>query len=264
MSIEQAAVELLIAIFSRPGMALTLAGLIFLAAVLVMGRIWMREAHPVSRALFERLTVVNGLVNAPGDASANFAHRFDEVEKAMMRTQPSAPTLNRAWIDYRQTFIQLDDDAISTSTHAGDYFHGAGAAGRSMDWWANIFVAIGLLFTFLGIVAALSQATMAIAAGASADQMQAALAQLLSIAAAKFWTSIAGIGASLMLRIVGRRWRDGLEEEEDQLSEALDACVRHVSPQGVALLQLQELQRLVGALAPGAAAPARELLAEPA
>ena len=246
---EQAAVGLLIAVFSRPGAALMLAMAIFASALLVLARIWWREVRPVSRALSERLSVVSELINSPGDASANFAAGFPEVEKVMMRSQPSAPALNRAWIDYRQTFIQIDDDAISTSTHAGDYFHGAGAAGRSLEWWANIFVAIGLLFTFLGIVAALSQATMAIAAGASADQMQAALAQLLSIAAAKFWTSIAGIGGSLVMRVVGRRWRDRLESEEDELSEALDACVRHVSSQGVALLQLQELQRLVATLA---------------
>ncbi len=258
MNMEQAAVGLLIALFSHPGTALLLALGIFACSLLILARIWWLEVRPMARALFERLTVVNGLVNAPGTASANFARQFDDVEKVMMRSQPSAPTLNRAWIDYRQTFIQIDDDAISTSTHAGDYFLGAGAVGRTMEFWANIFVAIGLLFTFLGIVAALSQATAAIAAGASADQMQAALAQLLSIAAAKFWTSIAGIGSSLVLRIVGRRWRASLEQEEDQLSEALDACVRHVSPQSVALLQLQELQRLVSALAPAARPAALE------
>ena len=255
MDMEQAAVGLLIALFSRPGSALLLALGIFAFAGTVLAVTWWREVRPLSRALLNRILVVGGVALSREGAAAEFGRQFDGVQQAMMRSQPAAPDLQRGWIEYRQTFVELDDAAVSTSAHAGDFFGGAGRAGRTLEWWANIFVAIGLLFTFLGIVAALSQATRAIDSGGGAAQVQAALGALLSIAAAKFWTSVAGIGSSLMLRIVGRRWRDALEGYEAELCEALDACVTHISPQSVALQQLQELRRLTAMLTPAGAAP---------
>lgn len=255
MDMEQAAVGLLIAIFSRPGSALLLAMGIFAFAMAVLAATWWREVRPLSRALLNRILVVGGIAISREGAAPEFARQFDAVQQAMMRSQPAAPALQRGWIEYRQTFVELEDAAISTSAHADDFFGGAGRAGRTLEWWSNIFVAIGLLFTFLGIVAALSQATRAISSGGSTAQVQEALGVLLSIAAAKFWTSVAGIAASLVLRIVGRRWRDALEAYEGELCEALDACVTHISPQGVALQQLQELRRLTALLSPPAMAP---------
>ena len=252
MDMEQAAVGLLIALFSRPGSALLLAMGIFGFALVVLGVTWWREVRPLARALLNRILVVGGIAISRQGAAGEFARQFEAVQQAMMRAQPAAPDLQRGWIEYRQTFVELEPEAISTSAHAGDFFGGAGRAGRTLEWWANIFVAIGLLFTFLGIVAALSQATRAIDSGGGAAQMQAALGALLSIAAAKFWTSVAGIAASLLLRIVGRRWRDALEGYEAELCEGLDACVTHISPQSVALQQLQELRRLGALLGAGA------------
>lgn len=251
MDIESAAVGLLIALFSKPGSALLLAMAILAFAVAVMAVTWVREVRPLSRALVDRLHFVMRAAGAQPEPLRLFAQEYDAIDGAMMRSDPPAPDLQRAWLEFRQTFVRLEPEAVSASSRADQFFGGAGRAGRTMEWWANIFVAIGLLFTFLGIVAALSQATRAIGAGASADQMQAALAALLSIAAAKFWTSVAGILASLILRVVGRRWRDRLEGDEEELCEALDSCVQHISPQSVSLLQLEQLRRLVAALEGG-------------
>ena len=259
MELEAGAVGLLIALFSRPGSALLLAMGIFAFAMAVLAVTWWSRVRPMSAALMKRLEALSVAGSAaPASLARGFASRLEQVDLAMMSRSPSVPQLPQSWMEYRQTFVELEEDVISASSHADDYFQGAGAPGRTLEWWANIFVAIGLLFTFLGIVAALSQATRAIQAGASADAMQAALSQLLDIAAAKFWTSVAGIAASLVLRIVGRGWRDRLEAEEDELCETLDACVAHISPQSVSLLQLRELRRLADALdRAGAGNPAR-------
>lgn len=257
MELEAGAVGLLIALFSRPGSALLLAMGIFAFAMAVLAATWWSRVRPMSSALMKRLEALS-LVGqgSPANLAQAFATGLARVDLAMMSRSPAVPQLPQSWMEYRQTFVELEPDVISASSHADEYFQGAGAPGRALEWWANIFVAIGLLFTFLGIVAALSQATRAIQAGASAEAMQAALSQLLDIAAAKFWTSVAGIAASLVLRIVGRRWRDRLEAEEEELCETLDACVAHISPQSVSLLQLRELRRLADALdrvGPGAA-----------
>ncbi len=240
----------LIAIFARPGAALLLSGIIFAGAAAVLFSTWIGRVKPLHQALFDRIAAVGGGVSAdPAASRAAFARNYEAINSAMLARGKGAFPFQRAWLDLQRTFVDLEPGEISSSSRAGVFFGGAGDPGRAMDWWANIFVAIGLMMTFLGIVAALSQATNAIGAGGDATVMQKALASLLAIAAAKFWTSVAGIASSLVMRIVGRRWRVRLEDMEDELCESLDAGVRHISPQALALLQLSELKRIADALA---------------
>ena len=113
-----------------------------------------------------------------------------------------------------------------------------------LGWWSNLFVAIGLIFTFLGVVAALSEATSVLGTGnASTATMQAALSGLLTITATKFWTSIAGILASVILRICERRWSTRIDEAVEDLCEIIDARIPPVSPGMLAGEQLNELKR---------------------
>lgn len=249
MDLERASTNALIAIFSHPGAALLLAMGIFAAALAVLVGIWRLDVHPLSRALWKRRTFLDEVVGRTRGPVAEFAADPAGVDAVLGGGDAGAYHLQRAWLDYKQTFVDLQAGEITSSSRAAEFFEGAGGPGRRLEWWSNIFVAVGLLFTFLGIVAALSQATQAVDAGGGPDVMQAALGALLGIAAAKFWTSVAGIGSSLLLRIVGRRWRDRLDRAEDELCEALDACVVHLSPQRVALMQLDELRRLNARLA---------------
>ena len=121
---------------------------------------------------------------------------------------------------------------------------------RTLEWWANIFVAIGLVFTFLGIVAALSEATAQMAAsGGTGAAAQASLLGLLAIAATKFWTSIAGVLTSIVLRVVARGRRKRIDGLEEDLFATLDASVDLLSPQRVMVDQLRTLSRIEEALA---------------
>ena len=87
--------------------------------------------------------------------------------------------------------------------------------------------------------------------------MQSALINLLSIAATKFWTSIAGVFASIVLRLVARRRRHALEALEAHLFALLDACVRFAPPEKVMLEQLAVLNRIEAALGRAPADTAR-------
>jgi hypothetical protein len=133
-----------------------------------------------------------------------------------------------------------------------DYFLGLGAETRVLAWWANIFVAVGLTFTFLGIVAALLKAVQAMGASADPANMQVALVGLLHITAAKFWTSIGGVLSSIVLRVFDRRWQSVTEERLERLCERLERGTVFTSPQQLALAQL----RLLEAREPAALAPA--------
>lgn len=250
MTPDRIVTNAIITLFTFPGAALLLSAAIFGACILVLATTFTRQVAPLKKALQKRLNAVADCVS--GDTAerlrASFSRNVGAVHDAMSARDRGSYVLQRAWLDYEQSFVDIEPEVVASSSRAGMFFHGAGDPGRAMDWWANIFVAVGLMFTFLGIVAALSQATAAIGAGQDAQVMQKALAGLLEIAAAKFWTSIAGVGASLVLRLYGRRWRTALERLEDELCEVLDAGVRHISPQVIALRQLVELQKLNGLL----------------
>jgi hypothetical protein len=84
--------------------------------------------------------------------------------------------------------------------------------------------------------------------------MQGALINLLTIAATKFWTSIAGVLASIILRLVARRRRHAIEAQEAHFFALLDACVRFAPPEKVMLEQLAVLGRIEAALAHAARA----------
>ena len=80
---------------------------------------------------------------------------------------------------------------------------------RYMPHIPNYFVGIGLLLTFVGLVAALNFATTAV--GGDAIQAVKGLKNLLTAATFKFWTSIAGLLASILLSFFFRYFTLHLE-----------------------------------------------------
>ena len=85
---------------------------------------------------------------------------------------------------------------------------------------ADAIVGIGLVFTFLGLVAGLGAATEALSA---AGDPRRALLGLLGAASVKFLTSIAGIGGAMILRLWQAFWLARVAAAASRLSEDLDA-----------------------------------------
>lgn len=112
-----------------------------------------------------------------------------------------------------------------------------------LAWWANIFVALGLTATFLGIIAALVGAVGAMSGGADMTRMQQALIGLLTITAAKFWTSIGGVLASIILRWFDRRWHSATTRRLEALCDRLEYGTLFSPPQRIAADQLRELRQ---------------------
>jgi hypothetical protein len=86
---------------------------------------------------------------------------------------------------------------------------------------ADSFIGLGLVFTFLGLVAALGAASETIATG-EADA-QSALLGLLGAASVKFFTSVAGVGGALILRLWQAFWISRVADASSQLSDEMDA-----------------------------------------
>jgi len=85
---------------------------------------------------------------------------------------------------------------------------------------ADALVGTGLVFTFLGLVAAIGAASSAVTQGADPRN---ALVGLLGAASVKFLTSIAGIAGSLLLRVWQAVWLGRIASGCAAVNEALDS-----------------------------------------
>lgn len=242
---------LIVALFSSPGTALLLAGTILLFGLGLIAWSEFSEYRPLRAELRERWNLLS--VMRGSNARSAFFTQFPNLDVRF-----SGPTSNGTasamlvlgWANYRSLLVDDEASGFVTSIRAAEAFDHLDEPARSLEWWANILVAVGLVVTFLGIVAALSEATSAMSqsGGANGPATEAALMGLLAIAATKFWTSIAGVLASIILRVVARFRRKHLQSLEASLFESLDACVRFMPPEKVMLEQLKSLKRLELAL----------------
>jgi hypothetical protein len=231
-----------IGVFSTPGAALMMAGAILVFAIGLILQSGHFEYVPLRDDLERRANVLSEL---RGDRQLAFAELFEQIDKRL--GDVAHPALELGWAHYRSQLTPTEDGRLAASIHATDAFDHADTPARTLEWWANIMVAIGLVITFMGIVAALTEATSAMSGGGAA--MQGALINLLTIAATKFWTSIAGVLASIILRLAARRRRQAIEAQEAHFFALLDACVRFAPPEKVMLEQLAVLGRIEAALA---------------
>lgn len=139
---------------------------------------------------------------------AEFAERLPQVEKLMLGTK----YLRHSWQEFRETLIEpsVEDEGSSrvvlNTARPQNYFNTAEAGLRFPLYRAmpNLLVGIGLLLTFFGLVTALYFTTAAIKGAADLAASQDALRNLLYAASFKFYTSIAGLGGSIVLTLVLR------------------------------------------------------------
>ena len=131
-----------------------------------------------------------------------FAASFPLADEAMSKSLFSS-----AWIEYRKCILPTGDTigylrppdeyiglhAISSRSFPSRFFSAA----------HGYFVGVGLLMTFIGLVAALKFAAVGVASPDVAVAKEA-LNSLLSAASFKFMTSIAGLGCSLFLSVFVR------------------------------------------------------------
>lgn len=239
-----------VSVFSTPGAALIMAGLILAFAIGLIFQSGHFEYGPLREDINRRCELLQEL---QGERQKAFADNFEAIDKRLGGM--AHPVLELGWAHYRSQLTPTGDGRLAASIHAADAFDHADSPARTLEWWANLMVAIGLVITFMGIVAALTEATAAM--GTAGTGMQTALLGLLTIAATKFWTSIAGVLASIILRLVARRRRHAIEVIEAHFFALLDGCVRFAPPEKVMLEQLAVLGRIEAALAGRAPAGAR-------
>lgn len=236
--------------FENPNIALWLAGGIIVAAAIIITFNKRKHHTPFLQALKIRLAATDFIESSESEdeAQAALVSHFSEVDRAMSSKDGKSAELRHAWTQYKETIVDETQSTLLATTRPEGYFLHLGDDTRVLAWWANIFVAVGLTFTFLGIVAALLKAVEAMSQSANPANMQSALIGLLTITAVKFWTSIAGVGSSIALRWFDRRWHSGTTQLLETLCDRLEYSTLFSPPQRLAAAQLNETREQTTAL----------------
>jgi ABC-type transporter Mla subunit MlaD len=177
---------------------------------------------------------------------SEFAQQFVRLDKRLAAIAP----LTLSWENYKATLVfpspARPEAPELRATVSPQVFFNANAIGegwRIYRAWPNLFVGIGLLLTFVGLVAALTFTTNAIGGAATAEQTQEALKDLLHAASFKFYTSIAGLLVSIALTMTLRCGNAALESRLSAFANDLECRVHLVTLEEVALEHLVEAKQ---------------------
>ncbi|MBV1917045.1 MAG: hypothetical protein KUG65_03145, partial [Sphingomonadaceae bacterium] len=221
----------------------------FLAVVLIGSSIiiairYRRKYHePLASAIASRLELLNEITGGSSadvdTARLEFSRRFNDIDERMMdASHDEALPLRRTWEEYRETIVDPSAEILQNSARPEHFFFNLGDRHRGLSWFANIFIAVGLLITFLGIIAALS--TLDFSGGV--DAMQERLNELMKVAGAKFWASVGGIVASIILRAYDFRFSKRINDGLSELCDKLEHGMAYLPPQRIASDQLDQLK----------------------
>jgi hypothetical protein len=215
-----------------------------LSAVLVLGAfaIWLqfrRRLEPVLAGLEEASAIIEDAATP-----AAFRDRFPTIDDALAAN----PIIGEAWRSFARTLVPVpgQDKVLGATRRPAEDLNEAvlASAGLNLRFYMavpNYLVGLGLLFTFLGLVAALYFASAGVTA-ANVQEAQGALRDLLGAATFKFVTSIAGLGASIVysLREKDRLYR--VSRYLARLCTSLEARLVPVTPEYLGMMQLDELR----------------------
>lgn len=241
---------LVVVVFGNPSAALWISlGLLLWCAAIIASN-YARYHRPLKRALKVRAKAFEPVLAAEDNDSAQriFAEVFYEIDAAMISGGREVHEIRQAWTQFRETILDESEIPMRATARADGYFLHLGDDTRILAWWANIFVAMGLTFTFLGIVAALTTTVTALSAASGAANMTPALINLLTITSVKFWTSITGVFASIMLRVFDRRWHSASQQQLEHIVDGIDFGTLFSPAQRIAAEQLRETKEQTAAL----------------
>jgi hypothetical protein len=216
-----------------------LPAMLFAAVVIAGGQ--RKQVKVYKKEAAARLAVLRSAIDrqgGPDDAQLAFSAKYDEIDKAFSSVDLGGEKLAYAWREFQESIVQGDRGSVVRNTvRPIQYFARTAPSQAQLTFWSNMFVGIGLVLTFLGIVVALNTAGEGLDTE-NLNQQKAALTELLAVAGAKFSTSIAGVLASLWLRYSERRNSRECQNLIDELCEWLERGLLYVPPQRLAVEQL--------------------------
>ncbi len=170
----------------------------------------------------------------------SFRQAYNEIDAAMGRHG----FLRHGWQEFVET-LHIDRDPstnpVRNTKRPGLYLNiDASESLHFLRSVPNYFVGFGLLFTFIGLAAAIYFASAGVAS-TDVRQAQESLQKLLDAATFKFLTSITGLAASLILSLTYRVLAQLLQAQFTSLCEALEKGMSFAPQESISLDILAEL-----------------------
>lgn len=216
--------------------------IMFIAAFFVMQRA-KRIARPYLNAASDRVQALQAALGSDRDPDAErraFADDYIQVSQAMGSEQDGAHNLVQAWREFQESMVDESSSPMRNTNRPSAFFNRAKPNLTILHFASNIFVGAGLILTFLGLIVALNTAAQNMGEDITAAKLS--LEHLLTVAGAKFFTSVAGLGASIWLRFTEYNLSKKIRKETDIICELLERGLLYVSPQRLAVEQLDVLR----------------------
>ena len=191
------------------------------------------------------LAYANGRLFDLGDMQT-FASHFQELDESILeRTR-----LKHSWREFTETLLfpgaEMDDDeTVIYNTHPADtYFSQYKVVSplvnlRFYSSVPNMLTGLGILGTFVGLVCGIYLSTSGLAS-TEIEEARSALRTLLDGAAFAFFTSIAGLLASILFSWGEKHWVHKVDQLLTDWIEGIDARVRRLPPEKIQALTHRE------------------------
>lgn len=204
----------------------------------------LSATQPYLDAVNARIEALRDALGSDGDPTkerAAFAERYIELSATMNREDAGSRSLVLAWREFQESMVDETASPIQNTNRPGVFFSRAAPKLTMLTFASNIFVGVGLILTFLGLIVALNTAAQGMA-GSDVAVAKQSLQELLIVAGAKFFTSVAGLGASIWLRFSEHGLSLKVRRATDNLCELLERGLLYISPQRLAAQQLEVLK----------------------
>lgn len=194
-----------------------------------------------ARSRADQLEAAVGEDAEPAAERSSFARNYLTVSQAMGVEAKGADALVQAWREFQETIVDENGDPIRNTNRPSAFFMRVVPRQTTLTFASNVFVGVGLILTFLGLIVALNTAAKGMAGGGVANA-QLALTDLLTVAGAKFFSSVAGLLASIWLRFAEHRLSRRATAPVERICEFLERGLLYVPPQRLAVEQLEVLR----------------------
>ncbi|QOZ23112.1 hypothetical protein [Bradyrhizobium sp. CCBAU 51753] len=177
--------------------------------------------------------------------AAELSARITDVDRNIARfgTSGAKARVAAAWREFRETLVPHEEagQVILRNSVRPSAFFNIEDLGFSAGFWRyvpSLFVSVGLLLTFLGLVAALQSIVPAKGEVIGNDQ----LSILLSVASAKFIMSLTGLLCSILFTLVLRIGTVRAEAASHNLANEIEGRLSFISLEYLAIEQLSAVR----------------------
>ena len=217
-------------------------GIIAVAGFFVLRLVWQAVS------LHRRLSDVRGQLDVlPGkEGLASGFESYDTHVKA---------AIGLPWTEFVETLVLPEPgsgDPIRNASDVSQYLNDATVifpriSSGFYQSMPNLLTGAGILGTFIGLAGGVGAASAGLSSG-NPGEITASLQRLLDGASLAFLTSIVGISCSMLFVIVERVASRKLHLSLDHWVGAIESRLKRVTPEGVALEQLDQARRATAQL----------------